>query len=287
MADQDPSYILRFSCPDRVGLVADLARVMAEHGWFIAASRTYGDDETGQFFARLTLRGGAGNAAMAGLENALTALASDTPSRWSIHPQSEPIRTLLLVSKSDHCANTLIQAARRGELPIEPVALVSNHPDLGPAFSHFGLPYHQVPVTADTKADAEARLFDLIDQTGADLIVLARYMQVLSDDACKRLQGRCINIHHSFLPSFKGARPYHQAHARGVKMIGATAHYVTADLDEGPIISQVVEPVDHGHGPADLVRIGRHLEATALMRAVKAHAEHRIFLNGRKTVVFQ
>ena len=283
----EPSHILRFQCPDRVGLVADLARAMAEHGWFIAASRTFGDEDAGQFFARLVIHGDEGGGDLEGLEYALDAIANaeSKTASWSIHRERAPIKALIMVSKSDHCANMLVSAARRGEIPIDPVAFVSNHPDLGPALAHFGLPYHQVPVTADTKPTAEARLFDLIETTGAELVVLARYMQVLSNEACKRLMGRCINIHHSFLPSFKGARPYHQAHARGVKVIGATAHYVTADLDEGPIITQVTEPVDHSHSPADMIRIGRHLEAAALMQAVRVHSQHRVFLSGRRTII--
>ncbi len=281
------SHILRFQCRDRVGLVADLARLMAEQGWFIAASRTFGDEAEGQFFARLVIRDGEKAGDLKGLEAALVDMArSEGPgAAWSLYGEDTPVRTLLMVSKSDHCANMLISAARREEIPIEPVAIVSNHPDLGPALAHFGLPYHQVPVTADTKAAAEARLFEIIEQTGAELVVLARYMQVLSDEACQRMAGMCINIHHSFLPSFKGARPYHQAHARGVKVIGATAHYVTADLDEGPIITQVTEPVDHAQSPADMIRIGRHLESAALMQAVRAHAQRRVFLSGRRTVI--
>ncbi|MEL6569541.1 MAG: formyltetrahydrofolate deformylase [Pseudomonadota bacterium] len=287
MDDDAPSHVLRFTCRDRVGLIADLARLMAEHGWFIAASRTFGDETEGRFFARLVVRGAEAGGDKTGLEAALDAMVEGEQdgASWSLHAEGARLKTLLLVSKSDHCANMLISAARRGEIPIEPVAIVSNHPDLGPALAHFGLPYHHVPVTPDTKSTAEERLFDLKGQTGADLVVLARYMQVLSDNACKRLAGQCINIHHSFLPSFKGARPYHQAHARGVKVIGATAHYVTADLDEGPIITQVTEPVSHVHGPADMIRIGRHLEAAALMQAVRAHAEQRVFLSGRRTVI--
>ncbi|MEM9740061.1 MAG: formyltetrahydrofolate deformylase [Pseudomonadota bacterium] len=286
MDDADRALILRFTCSDRLGLVAELAQLMAEHGFFIAASRTFGDgDEGGQFFARLVLRSTDQARTLDALRSALEAEAGPMEAKWSLHEQGAPVKTLLMVSKSDHCANMLISAARRGEIPIEPVGVVSNHPDLGPALAHFGLPYHQVPVTAETKAGAEARLFDLIEETGAELVVLARYMQVLSDEACTRLMGRCINIHHSFLPSFKGARPYHQAHARGVKVIGATAHYVTADLDEGPIITQVTEPVDHSHSPADMIRIGRHLEAAALMQAVRCHAEHRVFLSGWRTII--
>ena len=212
-------------------------------------------------------------------------IADRLEAEFQVTRESDKVKTLILVSKSAHCANALMAGARSGELAIDPVGFVSNHHTLGPALSHWGVPYYQVPVTAETKAGAEARLFELVEETGAELVVLARYMQVLSNAACKRLEGRCINIHHSFLPSFKGAKPYHQAHARGVKVIGATAHYVTSDLDEGPIITQVTEPVDHTHRPEDMIQIGRHLEAQALMRAVRAHAEHRIFLSGHRTVI--
>jgi formyltetrahydrofolate deformylase len=279
-------HILTLACPDRVGLVATLARLMERHGCFIASSRTFGDPDTGQFFARLVFQSEAGDAVPEGLRADLESAASDLNASWGIHTVGQPVKTLLLVSKSDHCANTLLYGARRGELPIEPVGILSNHLTLEAGFAHWNLPFFHVPVTADTKAAAEQRLFDLIDETGAELVVLARYMQVLSNDACARLTGRCINIHHSFLPSFKGARPYHQAHARGVKVIGASAHYVTTDLDEGPIITQATEGVDHSFSPADMIELGRHLEGTALLRAVKAHAEHRIFINAGKTVVF-
>jgi formyltetrahydrofolate deformylase len=268
-----------------VGLVAILARLMERHGCFIASSRTFGDPATEQFFARLVFQSDS-DELPDGLMADLAGVAADLSAEWGVHAVGQPVRTLLMVSKSDHCANTLHYAARRGELPIDIVGIVSNHRTLEAGFAHWGLPFFHVPVTADTKAEAETRLFDLIAETRADLVVLARYMQVLSNEACTRLAGRCINIHHSFLPSFKGARPYHQAHARGVKVIGASAHYVTPDLDEGPIITQVTEGIDHTFSPTDMIELGRHLEGAALLRAVKAHSERRVFINAGKTVVF-
>ena len=278
------AFILTLSCPDRVGIVARLARLMEEHDCFIVSSRTFGDPDTGRFFARLVFNMNSDtlDAAMAGMQEVGEALAAD----WQIRPSAERMKVLLLVSKSDHCANTLLYAARRGELPIEVTGIVSNHDTLKASFAHWNLPWFQVPVTAATKASAEERLFGIVEETGTELVVLARYMQVLSETACRRLEGRVINIHHSFLPGFKGAQPYHQAHARGVKVIGATAHYVTADLDEGPIISQVTEAIDHSFTAEDMVETGRHIEGIALLRAVKAHAEHRVFQNSGKTVVF-
>jgi formyltetrahydrofolate deformylase len=279
------AYILTLSCPDRVGLVARLARLMEEHGCFIVSSRTFGDPETARFFARLVFNT-PDSSALNGVEAAMVALSADLSAQWQIAREGERLRTLLLVSKSDHCANTLLYAARRGELPIEVTGIVSNHDTLKAAFAHWNLPWFHVPVTAATKQQAETELFRIVEETRTDLVVLARYMQVLSAEACARLAGRVINIHHSFLPGFKGAQPYHQAHARGVKVIGATAHYVTADLDEGPIITQATEAIDHTFSPEDMVETGRHLEGIALLRAVKAHAEHRIFQNSGKTVVF-
>ncbi|MEZ5952969.1 MAG: formyltetrahydrofolate deformylase [Hyphomonas sp.] len=279
-------HILTLSCPDRVGIVATLARLMERHDCFIDSSRTFGDELSGQFFARLVFHGPDGDHVPAALLGDVEQAAEDLHAEWDISAAAQRVKTLLLVSKSDHCANTLLYGARRKELPIDVVGIVSNHDTLKDQFAHFGLPWFHVPVTAGTKDQAEARLFEIIEETGAELIVLARYMQVLSNDACRRLEGRCINIHHSFLPSFKGAQPYHQAHARGVKVIGATAHYVTADLDEGPIITQVTEAIDHTFKPADMIETGRHLEGTALLRAVKAHAEHRIFSHSGRTVVF-
>ncbi|MBI1393445.1 MAG: formyltetrahydrofolate deformylase [Alphaproteobacteria bacterium] len=280
------AFILTLSCPDGVGIVARLARLMEEHGCFIASSRTFGDPQTGRFFARLVFNTPDDDAALAGVKAAMSRLGEDLSADWKIRPSTERMRTLLLVSKSDHCANTLLYAARRGELPIEVTGIVSNHDTLKANFAHWNLPWFHVPVTAASKPAAEARLAEIIAETGTELVVLARYMQVLSQDACRRLEGRVINIHHSFLPGFKGAQPYHRAHARGVKVIGATAHYVTADLDEGPIISQVTEAIDHSFTPEDMVESGRHIEGIALLRAVKAHAEHRVFQNSGKTVVF-
>ena len=280
------TFILTLSCPDRVGLVASLARLMEEHGCFIAASRTFGDPLTNRFFARLVFTPPGNGRSLDAIKAAMAPLAAEIEADWQIRSSDEKLRTLLLVSKSDHCANTLLYAARRGELPIEITGIVSNHDTLKPTFAHWGLPWFHVPVTAATKPEAEARLDEIIAETRSELVVLARYMQVLSEDACRRLEGRVINIHHSFLPGFKGAQPYHQAHARGVKVIGATAHYVTADLDEGPIITQATEAIDHTFTPEDMVETGRHIEGIALLRAVKAHAEHRIFLNSGRTVVF-
>lgn len=279
------NHILTLSCPDRVGLVAGLAKLMERHDCFIESSRTFSDPETSRFFARLVFHGPDDILPSALTEN-IASLGNNLNAEWATHPEGETVKALLLVSKSDHCANTLLYGARRKELPIEVVGIVSNNETLKDNFAHWNLPWFHVPVMKDTKPEAEARLFEIIQETGADLVVLARYMQVLSDDACRRLEGMCINIHHSFLPGFKGARPYHQAHVRGVKVIGATAHYVTADLDEGPIIAQVTEVVDHTFSPADMIETGRHLEGNALLRAVKAHAEHRIFVNSGKTVVF-
>ena len=286
MASTPQNYILTLSCKDVSGIIASISRVLLDHDCFISRSRSFGDPATEQFFLRLAFYPQSCDFSFEALNSDLERTAETLSAEWAIHTEARKVRTLIMVSKLDHCANALLYGARIGELPIEPVAILSNHPDLAPTLQHWGLPFHTVPVTPNTKADAERAMFDIIESTGAELTVLARYMQVLTNDACKALEGKCINIHHSFLPSFKGARPYHRAHERGVKMIGATAHYVTADLDEGPILAQVTDNVDHTHSAQDFVAMGRSLEATALVRAVKAHAEHRVFLNGSKTVVF-
>jgi formyltetrahydrofolate deformylase len=217
----------------------------------------------------------------------MEALAAEFAMEWKLVPGDRKTKVLIMVSKFDHCLGYLLYKTRMGELPMEIVGVAGNHPREALAVSDLGgIPYHHLPITKDTKPEQEARIKTLVDESGAELVVLARYMQILSDDLASFLSGRCINIHHSFLPSFKGAKPYHQAHARGVKMIGATAHYVTADLDEGPIIHQATEAVSHEDGPEDLVRKGREIESRVLGRAVGWHITHRVFLNGAKTIVF-
>jgi formyltetrahydrofolate deformylase len=214
-------------------------------------------------------------------------LAAELDMEWDLHDATERARVLVLVSKLGHCLNDLLFRWRSGALPIDVAGVASNHTVLEPLARSYGVPFHHLPVTPETKAEQEARLLELVKQSRVDLVVLARYMQILSDALCHELDGRVINIHHSFLPSFRGARPYHQAHARGVKLIGATAHYVTADLDEGPIIEQEVARVDHSCAPEQLVAVGRDLECVALARAVQWHVEHRVLRNGDRTVVFR
>jgi formyltetrahydrofolate deformylase len=221
------------------------------------------------------------------LRAGLTELAPELDLEWSLWDSAVPPRVLILVSKAGHCLNDLLHRQRSGQLGLEIAAVASNHPDLRPLTQTYGIDYHHLPVSPETRAWQEGEILTLVEHYRIDFVVLARYMQVLSDDWCAKLSGRVINIHHSFLPGFKGARPYQQAHARGVKLIGATAHYVTGDLDEGPIIEQEVARVDHTQGPADLMAVGRDTECVALARAVRWHAEHRVLLNGAKTVVFR
>ena len=281
----DPTdWVLTLSCPDRPGIVAAVAGLIAEHGGNITESQQFGDPETGQFFMRVQVTATASYDDLAG---AFGALAPRFAMDWSLDVAGRPVRTLVMVSTAAHCLNDLAFRQRSEGLPIDLVAVVSNHETLRPLADFYGIGFHHVPVTPDTKAAAEASLLALVDELDVELVVLARYMQVLSDDFCGRLPGRIINIHHSFLPSFKGARPYQQAHTRGVKLIGATAHYVTAALDEGPIIEQDVERVDHNRTVADLVRLGQDVERRALARAVRWHAEHRVLLDGPKTIVFR
>ena len=277
-------WVLTLSCPDRPGIVAAVAGLIAEHGGNITESQQFGDPETGQFFMRVQVTATTSYDDLAG---AFGALAHRFAMDWSLDVAGRPVRTLVMVSTAAHCLNDLAFRQRSEGLPIDLVAVVSNHETLRPLADFYGIGFHHVPVTPDTKAAAEARLQALVDELDVELVVLARYMQVLSDDFCARLPGRIINIHHSFLPSFKGARPYQQAHTRGVKLIGATAHYVTAALDEGPIIEQDVERVDHNRTVADLVRLGQDVERRALARAVRWHAEHRVLLDGPKTIVFR
>ncbi len=277
--------MLTLSCPDRPGIVAAVAGLLAAGGGNIVESQQFGDQAAGRFFMRVQFTVPDEN--VDELRAGLTELAADLDLEWGLWDTSIPPRVLILVSKAGHCLNDLLHRQRSGQLGIDIAAVASNHPDLRPLTQNYGIDYHHLPVTPDTRAWQEGEILTLVEYYRVDFVVLARYMQVLSDDWCAKLAGRVINIHHSFLPGFKGARPYHQAHARGVKLIGATAHYVTGDLDEGPIIEQEVARVDHHQDPADLMAVGRDAECLALSRAVRWHAAHRVLLNGDKTVVFK
>ncbi|WP_413808889.1 formyltetrahydrofolate deformylase [Streptomyces sp. OE57] len=278
-------YILTLSCPDKQGIVHAVSSYLFMTGCNIEDSQQFGDRDTGLFFMRVAFRA-VSPVKVKDLRASFAAVGESFQMDWEIHRADEKMRILLMVSKFGHCLNDLLFRSRIGALPVEIAAVVSNHTDFQALVGSYGIPFHHIPVTKDTKREAEARLLDLVRAEHVELVVLARYMQVLSDDLCKELSGKIINIHHSFLPSFKGAKPYHQAHARGVKLIGATAHYVTADLDEGPIIEQEVERVGHGLTPDQLVAVGRDVECQALARAVKWHSERRVLLNGHRTVVF-
>jgi len=282
---KQPLYLITLSCPDRTGIVADVGRFLVDKGCNIVESAQYGDRQNGRFFMRTSFHSLEGQD-LASLEAAFAPVAARFEMDARFFDLAAPVRTLLMVSKLGHCLNDLLFRHRIGAIPLDVRAIVSNHGDFASQAEHDGIPFHVLPVTADTKAEAEQKLIDLIESEEIELIVLARYMQVLSEAFCARYPGRIINIHHSFLPSFKGAKPYHRAHDRGVKLIGATAHYVTSDLDEGPIIEQGVERVAHNRSPNDLVAIGRDVESVVLARAVQWHAEHRVLLNGHRTVVF-
>jgi len=282
-----PQFILTLSCGDRPGIVGAVASFLADNGCNIIDSAQFGDIDTGRFMMRVMFERLEGAPERAPLAEAFAAIAERFAMRWALHDATGRPRVLIMVSRLDHCLNDLLYRYRIGALPMDPVAIVSNHRDTYQLAASYNVPFFHLPVTSDTKARQEEKLWALIEDERADLVVLARYMQVLSNDLCRKLEGRAINIHHSFLPSFKGAKPYHQAYARGVKLIGATAHYVTADLDEGPIIEQEVARVDYKMGADDLVALGRDVECLALARAVKYHLEHRVFLNGQKTVVFR
>jgi formyltetrahydrofolate deformylase len=275
--------VLTLSCADRPGIVHAVAGQLAATGCNIVESQQFGDPFTGRFFMRVHATA---PHALAAFKDDFTPVAAEFGMAWEVHDLAVRPRVLIMVSKLGHCLNDLLFRRETGALKIDVPAIVSNHPDFAALARWHGVPFHHLPVTKDNKADAEAALRGLVEEHDVDLVVLARYMQVLSDDLCGYLAGRAINIHHSFLPSFKGARPYHQAHQRGVKLIGATAHYVTAALDEGPIIEQEVARVGHADRPEDLVAVGRDVECLALSRAVRWHVEHRVLLNGDRTVVF-
>lgn len=280
--------ILRFSCADQPGIVASVATFFCEKGFNIRESSQFEDRETRRFFMRTVFQGTSeGGASMSSVRADFHSIAKAYAMDWELHDTAYRPRVIIAVSKWGHCLNTLLNAWKLGSLPVDIVAVVSNHDTMRSLVDWYGLPYHYLPVDPADKQRQEAQLLELFADQRADLLVLARYMQILSDKLCSELSGRAINIHHSFLPGFKGARPYHQAHARGVKLIGATAHYVTPELDEGPIIEQAVERVTHANTPEQLVEIGRDIEAVVLQRAVHWHAEHRVLLNGNKTVVFK
>ena len=282
----EPTFSLLLVCPDRKGIVAAVAGFLSDHDASIVEAKQFNDQLTRRFYMRAVFTAvGPRFLAIAELRATFAALANTYEMTWQIEDTAQRVRVLIAVSKLDHCLQDLLFRWRSGVLPVDIVGVVSNHPDLRSLVEWHQIPFHHLPVTADTRAQQEAQILELMSRHQVDLLVLARYMQILSDESCRALSGRCINIHHSFLPSFKGARPYHQAYARGVKIIGATAHYVTADLDEGPIIEQAVERVGHEHTPERFQEIGRDLEAIVLARAVRWHAERRILLDGQRSVI--
>lgn len=278
-------YILTLSCHDRPGLVAAVSALLFAQGGNILEAQQFDDRETGLFFMRVVF---ATDESPDVLAAAINGLAGTYQMTCRLRPVQERQKVLILVSRFDHCLGDLLYRTRIGELNMEVVGIASNHPFSAHNSGLIGdTPFHHLPVTASTKRTQEAQIKALVEVSGADLVILARYMQILSDDLAAFLSGRCINIHHSFLPGFKGAKPYHQAHARGVKMIGATAHYVTSDLDEGPIIHQDVEAISHADSPENLVAKGRNIEQRVLARAILYHLQERVLVNGGKTVVFR
>ncbi|NHT77105.1 formyltetrahydrofolate deformylase [Rhizobiaceae bacterium CRRU44] len=278
-------FVLTVTCTTRRGIVAAISTYLADKHCNIVDSAQFDDLETGRFFMRIGFRSEDG-LPLEAIEAGFQAVAQPFAMDYRFHDSGAPMKVVLMVSRFGHCLNDILYRWKIGALPIEIVAVVSNHFDYQKVVVNHDIPFHHIPVTKANKPEAEARILALIEQSGADLVVLARYMQVLSDAMCARMSGRIINIHHSFLPSFKGANPYKQAYGRGVKLIGATAHYVTAELDEGPIIEQDVARITHAQSAADYVSIGRDVEAQVLSRAIHAHIHHRVFLNGNRTVVF-
>ncbi|TDR50770.1 formyltetrahydrofolate deformylase [Halomonas ventosae] len=288
VTDYSNQYILTVSCRTAPGIVAGIASYITERGGYIAELSQFDDKISGQFFLRTLFNITPDSRyTFEDIRTGFNALADKHGIAWAMHEVSHPTKVMIMVSKFDHCLVDLLYRYHKGELNIDITAVVSNHLDLQPLVEREGFRFVHLPVTAENKLEQEAELLNIINATGTELVVLARYMQVLSDSLCKQLHGRAINIHHSFLPGFKGAKPYHQAFERGVKLIGATAHYVTADLDEGPIIEQSVLPVNHAYYPEELVALGRDTETKALASAVKLHTESRVFLSGNKTVIFK
>jgi formyltetrahydrofolate deformylase len=279
------TYILTLSCPDKSGIVHAVSGLLLEHGANIEEAAQFNDVQTGLFFMRVQFA--TQEAIQGDIQAAFALLASSWHMTFDLHPAAQKMPIVIMVSQQGHCLNDLLFRWKSGLLPVDIKAIISNHRDFYQLAANYNVPFHYIKVTADTKAAAEAKQLEIIQSEAVELVILARYMQVLSNDMCKALNGRAINIHHSFLPSFKGAKPYFQAHDRGVKLIGATAHYVTADLDEGPIIEQDVARVDHSLTVDDLTAQGRDTESQVLARAVKWHSEHRVLISGHKTVIFK
>jgi formyltetrahydrofolate deformylase len=282
----DKNYILTATCRAGRGVVAAVTSYLAQQGCYICALEQFDDEATQRFFMRAVFRPEADSPAIETISEGFAPVADSLRMNWQFHNPRIPTRVMILVTKADHCLDDLLYRYRTGDLHMEITAVVSNHDLLRGVTERENIPFIHIPMEVGTKAEQEDRLLELVESTRTELVILARYMQILSPKVTQHLLGRCINIHHSFLPGFKGARPYHQAFERGVKVIGATAHYVTSDLDEGPIIEQMVTRVDHNYKPHNLERVGRDNECIALARAVKYHIERRVFLDGKKTVVF-
>jgi formyltetrahydrofolate deformylase len=282
-----PEYLLTLSCADRRGIVHAVSGALLDEGCNIIDSQQFGDRETGRFFMRVHFAADQAGVTEQRLRDAFAPVGERFGMEWQIDDAAARPRLLIMVSRMGHCLNDLLYRQSVGALHAELAAVVSNHRDFESLAGAYAVPFHHIPVSAASRGEADARLLELVEALNVDLVVLARYMQVLGAEACEELRGRAINIHHSFLPSFKGGRPYEQAHRRGVKLIGATAHYVTPELDEGPIIEQEVQRVDHALGPAQLAAVGRDVECVTLARAVQWHVERRVLLNGNRTVVFR
>jgi len=286
MGPKESNWILAAQCPSRLGTVDVVTRFLKESRCYITEQHSFDDRLSGHFFIRTEFRPEEAGFDAADFEAGFAERAAEFGMSFELTAPGTRMPVVIMVSKADHCLNDLLYRYRIGQLPIEIRAIVSNHPDLESLATWHGIPYHHFPITPETKPEQEAKVWQVVQETGAELVILARYMQVLSSEMCERLSGRAINIHHSLLPGFKGARPYHQAYDKGVKLVGATAHYINDDLDEGPIISQGVEPVSHADYPEDLVAKGRDIECLTLARAVALHVERRVFLHARRTVVF-
>jgi formyltetrahydrofolate deformylase len=286
MQDNNNRWILAAQCPSRLGTVDVVTRFLKERRCYITEQHSFDDRLSGRFFIRTEFRPEEADFDAAAFQAEFAARAAEFGMTFELTPPGRRMPVVIMVSKADHCLNDLLYRYRIGQLPIDIRAIVSNHPDLAPLAEWHGIPYHHFPITPETKPEQEAQVWQVVQESGAELVILARYMQVLSSRMCEKLSGRAINIHHSLLPGFKGAKPYHQAYDKGVKLVGATAHYINDDLDEGPIITQGVEPVSHADYPEDLVAKGRDVECLTLARAVALHVERRVFLHANRTVVF-